>query len=306
MEDAHGLAVFEGGAPGEVPVAHVDHRRERHRAAGGDEPAVHLLGVDAREVQGRPPAGDGALDLGAVDLDAAHPRRGGLGQQRDGLAVAEGARPGGARDDDAEACPHEHAVDREPERRGLDGGAVRDAEPRDHVDQRLAPDVGHRGPRHDGRVGQEGAGDGGPHVLDGELQQVGVDEVGHRQRDGALPHAEQVEDGEVLARLWHRAVDGGDAEHHGVDAGGPGDHGADQPLVSGHVHERDAAAVGEIEVGEAQRHGDAAGLLLRQPVQVDARERAHQARLAVVDVAGGADHQAAGAVRRGHRGSLRR
>jgi hypothetical protein len=38
---------------------------------------------------------------------------------------------------------------------------------------------------------------------------------------------------------------------------------------------------------------DAAGLLFRQAVGVRARERAHERALAVVDVAGGADENAA-------------
>ena len=46
---------------------------------------------------------------------------------------------------------------------------------------------------------------------------------------------------------------------------------------------------GQREVGEAELDGDAAAPLLGQPVGVDAGERLHQRRLAVVDVAGGAD-----------------
>ena len=47
--------------------------------------------------------------------------------------------------------------------------------------------------------------------------------------------AEQVDDREVLARLRHDAVVGGDHEQHDVDAGGAGDHLAHEPLVAGDV-----------------------------------------------------------------------
>ena len=71
-----------------------------------------------------------------------------------------------------------------------------------------------------------------------------------------------------------------------------------EPLVAGDVDEPDLDAVA-LEVGEAEVEGDAAPLLLRQPVAVDAGERPHQGGLAVVDVTGGADDERAhGAVRR--------
>ena len=55
---------------------------------------------------------------------------------------------------------------------------------------------------------------------------------------------------------------------------------------------RVATPSGEVEVREAELDGDAALLLLLEPIGVDAGERAHQRRLAVVDVTGGADDHA--------------
>ena len=78
-----------------------------------------------------------------------------------------------------------------------------------------------------------------------------------------------------------------------VDAAGAGEHVVHQPLVAGDVDEADHAVAGR-HVGEAEVDGDAAGLLLLQPVGVDAGQRPHQAGLAVVDVAGGADDHRAG------------
>ena len=77
--------------------------------------------------------------------------------------------------------------------------------------------------------------------------------------------AEQPEDFQVFAGLRHDRVVGRDDEQGEVDAGGPGEHVLDEPLVAGHVHDAEAV-VAEVEAGEADVDGDAAGLLLRQPV----------------------------------------
>ena len=69
-----------------------------------------------------------------------------------------------------------------------------------------------------------------------QLEPVGLGEVGLGDRNDAARDAEQVDDREVLARLRHDAVVGGDHEQHHVDAGGAGDHLAHEALVAGHVH----------------------------------------------------------------------
>ena len=119
-----------------------------------------------------------------------------------------------------------------------------------------------------------------------------VHQVGLGQRDDAVPDAEELEDFEVLAGLRHDRVVGRDDEQRQVDAGRPGEHVLDEPLVPGHVHDAEPE-LAEVEVGEADVDGDAAGLLLRQPVAVDAGERLDERRLAVVDVPGGAEDQVA-------------
>ena len=110
-----------------------------------------------------------------------------------------------------------------------------------------------------------------------------------RQRDDGSAHAEQLEDRDVLARLRHHAVVAGDDEQREVDAGRAGDHRAHEALVPRHVDDRERAARRAREVRIAERDGDAARLLLRQAVGVDAGERAHERRLAVIDVPGGAE-----------------
>ncbi len=58
-------------------------------------------------------------------------------------------------------------------------------------------------------------------------------------------------------------------------------------------------------VGEAEIDGDAARLLLLQPVGVDAGQRPHQSGLAVIDMAGGADDHAAPSAQRRSGAALR-
>ena len=66
---------------------------------------------------------------------------------------------------------------------------------------------------------------------------VGRNSIALRQRHGAVADAEQVGNGQMLARLRHRAIVGGDDQQREVDAGGAGEHVVDQLLVAGHVDE---------------------------------------------------------------------
>ena len=95
----------------------------------------------------------------------------------------------------------------------------------------------------------------------------------------------------MLARLRHHAVVGGDHQQEHVDPGRAGDHRAHEPLVPRHVHDRQPPARRQLERRVAELDRDPARLLLRQPVGVDAGQRGDQRRLAVVDVAGGAERQ---------------
>ena len=116
-----------------------------------------------------------------------------------------------------------------------------------------------------------------------------VGEIDLGERDDSAPGAEQVQDVEVLLGLRHHAVVGGDDEQHEIDAVRAGEHVADEALVPRHVDDAGGAPVAEIEVRESEIDRDAALALLLQPVGVDAGERLDQRRLAVVDVAGGAE-----------------
>ena len=67
-----------------------------------------------------------------------------------------------------------------------------------------------------------------------------IDEVALGQGDDAVPQAEQAEDFQVLARLRHDGIVGGDDEDGQVDAGGAGEHVLDEALVAGHIDDAEA------------------------------------------------------------------
>ena len=117
-----------------------------------------------------------------------------------------------------------------------------------------------------------------------------IDEVALGDGDEAVAQAEEAEDFQVLARLRHDRVVGGDDEQDEVDAGGAGEHVLDEAFVAGHVHDA-KPVLAQVQCREADIDGDAAGLLFRQAVAVNAGQRLDQRRLAVVDVPGRAQDQ---------------
>ena len=144
--------------------------------------------------------------------------------------------------------------------------------------------------RHDRRGLEERAGDVVGHVQRGQLEPLGVDEVGLRQGDDAVADAEQLEDAQVLLALRLPTLGGGDDEQAGVDRAHPGQHVAEETNVAGHVDEADRLARREHGVGEAEVDRQPPPLLLLEPVRVRAGEGQHQRGLAVVDVPGGGHH----------------
>src|SRR5262249_41898689 len=106
------------------------------------------------------------------------------------------------------------------------------------------------------------------------------------------PHLEQVDDLQVLPRLRAHALVRGHDEDHGVEAVDAGKHVADEPRMAGHVDDPDLATARQPHVSEAEIDGHAPLLLLGEAVGVDAGQRGDEGRLAVVDVARGADDAA--------------
>ena len=120
-----------------------------------------------------------------------------------------------------------------------------------------------------------------------------IDEIALGQGDDAVTQAEQAQDFQMLACLRHDGIVGGHDEHGQVDAGGAGEHVLDETLVAGHIDDAEAERR-QIENGEADVDGDAAGLLFGQPIAVDAGQRLDERGFAVVDVASRAEDEIAG------------
>ena len=231
-----------------------------------------------------------------LGMQAAHagaePRRGNC--QR----VADMHRAGkdSAGDHGADAGEGEAAVDGQTEA-PCGGGSLRCA----GSDSQMREQLGDAGPAlrrdmEDWCAGHAGAGQQGQNFSFCGRFAYGVDSIALGQRHGAVADAEQVGNGQMLARLRHRPIVGGDDQQQEVDAGSAGEHVVDQLLVAGHIDEAEhivsifAIRQGRIGVAEIKR--DAARLLFRQTIGIDAGERLHQRGLAVVDVACGADDHA--------------
>jgi len=110
-----------------------------------------------------------------------------------------------------------------------------------------------------------------------------------------VPDSQAVEQTKVLEGLGAWAVVGGDHEQDRLDLTRPDEHVADQPVMAGHVHEIEVRPVRQPEMGIADVDRHAPPALLGQAIGIDPGQRPQQGRLAVVDVAGRADHD-------GHRG----
>ena len=183
------------------------------------------------------------------------------------------ARPERAGDDRADAPQRERAVDRQPHRPL--GGPRADA--RRHGVQRGAQlvDPGAVARRHlDHRHVADQLGDLHAHDLHGLV----VHQVALGQRDHAALQAQQPDDRQVLPGLGHDAVVQRDHQQEQIDARGARDHRADEALVAGDVHDGQPAAGRQLERRVAELDRDAAALLLRQPVGVDAGQRRAPAR----------------------------
>jgi hypothetical protein len=261
--------------------------------------ALHLVAADARQRDSAALPCPGLRHGPVLRMQAAHARPARAGHQHQFIADGHATCMHRAGHDGAHAVQREAAVDGQaergvlvPRRGGLRGSGGQPAAQR----RQPVPTVGgHRQHRGAGqRRGLQQRGRFSAHGL--HARRVSAIALGHRHR--AARHPQQRQHGQVLARLRHHTVVGGDQQQRGIDAGGAGQHGVHQALVAGHVDEADAFLdAGQVQVGVAQLDADAALLLLRQAVGVDTRQRLDQRRLAVVDVACGADDHSAGSLR---------
>ena len=245
----------------------------------------------ALHVDGAALAGAHHLHAAAVTLQAAGAGGQGAGHEAELVPLADRAGDDRARDDRAVALEGEHAVHRQAEDVGAVPGRQAAGAGQDMLTQ--GRDALARAGRdgEDGGAFQEGALQEGAHVFLDQLQPVRVHHVHLGQGHEAVPDAQQGADLQMFAGLGHDAFVGGDDQHDEVHTGGTGHHVLDEAFMAGHVHDAQTLAARHGDPSEAQFDGDAAPLLFFQTVAVDARQRADQRCLAVVDVTGGTQDQ---------------
>ncbi len=143
------------------------------------------------------------------------------------------------------------------------------------------------------RAGQQGS------DLDldpGQARRIHTVDLGERHRTAV--HAQQLQDGQMLAGLWHHAVVGSDDQQGDVDTRGAGHHRMHEAFMARHIDEAqrrgrsfDVPAFHR-DIGVAQFDRYAARTLFPQAIGFDAGQCAYQACFAMVDMPGGADDHA--------------
>jgi len=254
--------------------------------------ACHLgfLGAGKQQRTALPRAPHGGLAI--LCVDAAHSHRHPSRHHGEPIAYLDAACAHHAGHDRAAAGKREHAVDRQPKQPVLGVSAGGRGGHRMQM-RSQGNDTRIVGGRCDERKLRRAA--------QGPLREQGRNlllygphaRLGHpidfRERHGPLRHPEELEDGEVLTRLGHDPIVRGNDQEGEIDPAGTRHHGVNQPLVAGHIDVSQYIAAGERRVGVAELDGDAAFPLLLEPIGIDTRERAHQARLAMIDMSRRAD-----------------
>ena len=123
-----------------------------------------------------------------------------------------------------------------------------------------------------------------------QFQLLFVGQVALRDRDHAAPDAQQLQHGQVLARLRHHRIVGRDDQQRRVDARRAGHHRVNESLMARNVDQREPQAA-VVEMRKPQLDRDPAALFLRQPIDRAARQRMHERRFAVIDMSGQANHE---------------
>ena len=249
--------------------------------------AVQVAPVDAGQPERDPLAGGRPLDGSVVHLHRANPHLAAARRDLEHVALGDRPRPERAGDDGADAPQREDPVDVEarrarPRRAPSTRSATRASAARSS--SRPVPVLALTATTSASGTSSRAS-------------SIAISSVSSSTRSAFVIattpalDAEQPQDREVLERLRSRALGRVDHEQEEVDPGRAGDHRAHEPLVAGHVDQREPASVRQLERRVAEVDRDPAPLLLRQPVGVLARQRPHEPRLAVVDVPGSADRQ---------------
>src|SRR5215208_5813080 len=288
-------------------------RRDRARLAE-HLPALYLLALDAAQEAADVVARATLVEDLAEHLDAGDDRARGLrvdAHDLDGVAGVDDALLDAARGHRAAAGDREDVLDRHQERLVEVALGLRDVgvEVLGELDD-LALVLLVALERLQRRAGDERDVVArelvlGQQVADLDLDELEellvVDHVGLVEEHDDVRHADLPGEQDVLARLRHRAVGGGDHEDRAVHLRGAGDHVLHVVGVAGTVDVGVVPLVGLI-LHVRRRDRDAARLLLRRVVDLveglglaavrvgeHLRDRRGQGRLAMVDVTDGAD-----------------
>jgi hypothetical protein len=228
-----------------------------------------------------------------MNAQAAQPRPQAAGCDRHRIAAPGNAGMDRAGDDHPDPMKDERAVDRHAEAaRGR-----RSNMPLGHRDKvgTLRLDAV-AGPRRDAKEGRDLDARRAEQSADFGFDLVaaaGSDPVGLGDRDARVRDAEQIENFHMLDGLRHHAVIGGHDHQRVVHIADPRQHVLEEALVARHVDKADQLAVRQRHIGKTEIDREAARLLLRQPVGVDAGQRANERRLAMVDMSGRRDDHGA-------------
>src|SRR5712664_782050 len=269
-------------------------RRRPPRACHGNVTAIDFFFGDTHEGERRAPSRARLIRVLAMHLDGAYADVAVQGQQPHARASRYGPAPGGAGHDRPRSGEREYPINRKAEEiiDGALGEILR--QPRQRFFQILQP-VAFQGRDSQRRVPaysavRQALGDFGPD----QRQPFVIHQITFGEDGDAAPHAEQLDDGEVLLGLGHDAFVGGDDEQRDIDAGRAGEHVLDEPFMAGDVHDTRLDAARQWEGRKTEIDRDAAPLLFFPAVGVHAGERLHQRGLPVVDVASGTDYEPSG------------
>ena len=232
-----------------------------------DLAAMNLAPLDPRQPHRQPLPRLAGHQGRAMRLETPDPALQPGGEQLDQVAHLEHARPGGSSDHGPGALEGEHPVHREPGQiRGLarSRGFTRgDGDPGTQLanaDGRPCGD-GHRRAETDRTPGEPAR-----HLLPHQLQPLRLHQVGLGDHRDPARHPELLQHREVLTRLGHDPLVGGDDQQREVHPGRAGCHGPDQVLVPGHIHHTEHGAIVQRQRGEVQVEGDPPPPLLGEGV----------------------------------------
>ena len=283
----HRGPVFKGACfCGQHAQREVDAGGGRCGTVGHDPVATRQAGVRhtaAGQIERAALARHGALRRAAVGVQAAHACARAREQCVDFIAHVYFTGNHRAGDHQASACHGEGAIHRHAKPAAVRclarlwvGQVVQAVQVRTQGRQ---PGTGDGRERKHWRGCERGGGEQLLDLLRHLLHPRRLDCIDLGQCHRAHAHAEQVENGEVLAGLRHRAVVSRDHQQRAVNAGHTGEHVVDKAFVAGHVDEaqRRCVCCGRVgvfvlQVSKAKINRHAAPFFFRQTVGINACE----------------------------------